>query len=72
MWTMEKILMTAKEVGDVLGVKQSKAYGIIRELNHELSEMGYLTVAGKISRAYFHERVYGAAAGGEKEGKQVE
>lgn len=65
---MEKMMMTAKEVGDALCVKEGKAYSIIRELNKELSEKGYLTVAGRISRAYFHERVYGAAVKEEKEG----
>ncbi|MCI8363374.1 MAG: helix-turn-helix domain-containing protein [Eubacterium sp.] len=64
---VEKIMMTAKEVSEALGVKQSKAYSIIRELNQELCEKGYLTVAGKISRIYFHERIYGAAV---EEGKE--
>ncbi|MCI9539058.1 MAG: helix-turn-helix domain-containing protein [Eubacterium sp.] len=69
---VEKIMMTAKEVSETLGVKQSKAYSIIRELNQELCKKGYLTVAGKISRIYFHERIYGAAVGEKKEDGQVE
>lgn len=57
---MERMVLTAQEVADALGVKQSKAYSIIKELNGELKAKGFLTVNGKISRVYFMERVYGA------------
>nr|WP_270601752.1 DNA-binding protein [Anaerostipes hominis (ex Lee et al. 2021)] len=39
-----------------MGISLSKAYEIIRELNSELKEMGYLVVRGKVSRAYFQEK----------------
>lgn len=42
--------LTAEEVMDILQVKQSKAYQIIRQLNKELSGMGLITVPGKESR----------------------
>ena len=57
--------ITAKEVAESLGVSLTKGYAIIRELNAELKEKGYLTVAGKVSRVYFTEKWYGA-------GQQVE
>lgn len=59
--TMErnKSFLTATEVAECLGVSKSKAYQIIRQLNDELKSQGYLTVAGKISRQYLEERVYG-------------
>ena len=42
-----------------MGVSVSYAYKIIRQLNSELRDRGFLTVAGKVSRQYFCERVYG-------------
>ena len=33
----------------------------IRSMNEELARKGFITVAGKVSRTYFEERVYGAA-----------
>lgn len=55
---MEKQYMTAAEVADALGVSLGKAYAVIRDLNSELQSKGYLTVSGKISRAYFNEKWY--------------
>ncbi len=55
---MQKYLMAA-DVSEELGVSKGKAYEIIKKLNEELSEKGYLTLAGKISRKYFEERIYG-------------
>ena len=51
--------ITAKEVANTLGVSEGKAYKIIRDLNEELQSKGYLTIAGKVSRAYFNEKWYG-------------
>ena len=41
-----------------LSVSKPFAYKIIRKLNKELEEKGYLTVAGRINTKYFSERVY--------------
>ena len=35
------------------------AYRLIRQLNAELEQKGFVVVKGKISRKYFEERVYG-------------
>jgi hypothetical protein len=35
------------------------AYKIIRRLNNELTDQGFITIAGRISRAYFESKVYG-------------
>lgn len=48
--------IAAKEIASIMGISLSKAYEIIRELNSELKEMGYLVVRGKVSRAYFQEK----------------
>ena len=50
---MKRMLMTAQEVSDTLGVKKSKAYSIIKQMNGELAEKGY-----KIGRASCRERVF--------------
>lgn len=56
---MEKRFMTAQDVADYMGVSVSKAYQIIKLLNRELREKGYLTIAGKVSTIYFLEKIYG-------------
>lgn len=56
-----KNFLNAKDVALYLNVSTPKAYKIIRSLNSELSKKGYLTIAGKVSRAYFEEKVYGNA-----------
>ena len=48
-----------EDVMRMLGVKVDMAYKIIRKLNKELNEKGYITVAGKVSKKYFDERYYG-------------
>ena len=40
-----------------LTVSKSKAYEIVRQLNKELKEKGLITVAARVSKAYFYERM---------------
>lgn len=54
-----KQYLTAKEVAEVIGASQGKAYSIIRELNAELKAEGYITIAGKIPVAFFRKKYYG-------------
>lgn len=49
--------MTVEEVAQELRVSKSKAYEVVRNLNRELQEMGYLTVAGRINATFFHKKV---------------
>lgn len=49
----------ADEIVEVMGISQAKAYKLIRQLNEELREAGYITVSGRVSRRYFEERIYG-------------
>ena len=37
----------------------TKAYSIVRDLNKELEDKGYLIIPGRVSRKYFEERFYG-------------
>lgn len=50
---------TANEVMQMLGVSRAKAYKIVKELNKELEEQGYIVTAGKIPKKYLAEKCYG-------------
>lgn len=50
--------MAAKEVAEYLGVSESMAYRIIQRLNAELKSRGFITISGRVSRAYFEQKVY--------------
>ena len=56
---MESSLITAEEVAKELGISVGHAYKIVKKLNDELKAKGYITIAGKVSRQYFGERLYG-------------
>ena len=56
---MENKFMRVEEVAAELGVSASYAYKVIRRLNDELKAQGFVTIAGRINRQYFNERVYG-------------
>lgn len=43
----------------MLGVSKGHAYKIIRQLNRELEDSGYIVVSGKIPRAYWDKKFYG-------------
>ena len=60
---MEKSYITAKEIAETLGISTGKAYKLIRDMNAELQAKGFLTISGKVSRAYFNEKWYGAKVG---------
>ena len=54
----QKNLIIDEEVMDILQVKQSKAYQIIRQLNKELSGMGLITVPGRVDANYFKKKLF--------------
>ena len=56
---MKKQFLTAKDVSEIIGISDAKAYELIREMNAELKEQGYLTVAGKVPIAFFNKKCYG-------------
>ena len=43
----DKLFMDVEDVKEVLEVSDGKAYQIIRMLNQELKEQGYMVVQGK-------------------------
>lgn len=60
---MSRQVYTAKDIAEICEISESKAYSIIRQLNDELKEKGFLTFSGKVSIAYFNERMYGMKEG---------
>lgn len=58
---MEKSFMTVDEVAEELKVSKSYAYKVVRELNAEMQELGYLTVSGRVSTNFFRKKLcYGS------------
>lgn len=50
-------MITVKEVAKLCNVGNGKAYKIIRELNKEMKEKGFLTIRGRINKFYLFERL---------------
>jgi DNA-binding transcriptional regulator GbsR (MarR family) len=66
---MSKTFMRVDEVAEELGVSKSYAYKVVKKLNAELKNMGYLTVAGRVSKQYFMQKVCYDKRETAKEGK---
>lgn len=60
---MKKQLYTARDLREIFGISESKAYQIIRVMNSELESKGYLTIRGKVPCAYVSERFFGVQGG---------
>ena len=56
---MKKMYLKAEDVSECMGISIPLAYKIIRRLNDELVAQGYIVVAGRVSRLYFEQKVYG-------------
>lgn len=61
---MSNTFLRVEEVAEEMEVSKSYAYKIVQRLNKELESMGYLTVAGRVNKQYFMEKVcYSVSAG---------
>ena len=60
---MENKFIRVDEVAQELSVSKPYAYKLIKKLNNELKEKGFITIAGRINRQYFYERLYGVGKG---------
>lgn len=65
---MTKQVYNAKDLRELLGVSESKAYQYIRVMNQELEEKGFLIVRGKVPAAYVQKRFFGVIDNGEQTG----
>ena len=54
---MEKNFMTVEEVAEELKVFKSYAYKVVRELNAEMRELGYLTISGIVNTSFFRKKL---------------
>lgn len=64
---MTKQVLTAKDIAEICNISESKSYQIIRQLNAELEKKGYLTFRGRVSSAFFYEKMYGMREGQERQ-----
>ena len=55
---MQPDYMRVKDVMACLDCSSSFAYKLIQKLNAELTKKGYITMSGRVPRAYFEERCY--------------
>ena len=52
-------MMCVEDVANELGCSKSYAYKIVKMMNKELSAQGYITMAGKVPRAFWEKKMYG-------------
>lgn len=55
----DKLYLTAQDLSELLGVSVGHGYKIIRALNNELSEQGFIVIAGRVPTAFFCKKYYG-------------
>jgi sugar-specific transcriptional regulator TrmB len=58
----KKIYYTAEEISEMLGISIGTSYRIIKKLNKELEEKGFIVISGKLPIKYFQEKYYGLQA----------
>lgn len=54
-----KRFLDVNDVAEYMNISTSKAYKVMRSLNDELRASGYIVIAGKVSKTYFEEKIYG-------------
>lgn len=55
----KELFVKAEEMAEALGISKPYAYKLMREMNAELKQKGFLTIPGRVSRRYFEEKFYG-------------
>lgn len=54
-----KQMLNAKDIQELLEVSQSKAYGLIKQMNDELKASNHIVIRGKVPSAYIEKRFFG-------------
>ena len=67
-----EMFVGVETVAKDFGVSKGFAYKLIKQMNDVLKAKGYLTVAGRVSRQYYRERIYGFASEEHRNGSQQE
>ncbi|NJE74079.1 DNA-binding protein [Pseudoflavonifractor sp. SW1122] len=60
----KELFVKAEEMAEALGISKPYAYKLMREMNAELKQKGFLTIPGRVSRRYFEEKFYGLSENG--------
>ena len=55
---LNEMFFTVEDVSKIMKVSSQTAYRIIRQLNDELKAEGYITIAGRVPKKYFSEKMY--------------
>lgn len=53
---MSKPMINAQEIAGIMECSEGFAYKLIRQLNKELQDKGYIVRSGRVPRKYFLER----------------
>ena len=64
----ETMFLRVDDVAKELDVSTAYAYRLVRRLNQELEEKGFLTIAGRVDKRYFYERFYSTKSDDEGRG----
>lgn len=51
-------MMYAEDISEELGISKGYAYKIIKELNKELKEAGFIVISGRVPRAFWETKFY--------------
>ena len=54
----QSMFIRADEVAADLDISKAQAYRLIKELNNDLEEKGFRTIAGRVSRQFYMEQFY--------------
>jgi predicted transcriptional regulator len=57
-------MMSADDIARELACSKSHAYKLVRLMNRELAAQGYITMAGRIPKAYWAKKMFGYEAKG--------
>ncbi len=54
-----RYMMSVDDIAKELDCSKSHAYKLVKSLNQELAAQGYITMAGRIPRAYWAKKMFG-------------
>ena len=54
----KNIFYTAEDIAKILSISKPTAYRIIKCLNVELKENGFIVISGRVPKKYFEEKFY--------------
>lgn len=54
----ERKMLSAEDVAAICQISVSYGYRLIKRLNQEMAQKGYITIHGKIDEKYFYHRMF--------------